>query len=142
MTALIDEVCIDTTIQQYTISATVTLSLVLPNHHTLLIRRLLPYTAIYRAILLPSIIITLACVWLCISTDISAIGPNTMMKLVTIPVLLLFANYRKRKEYYYYYNLGISKQQLLTTAILIDVLIYIVLMLVGYLFIAPNAATV
>lgn len=64
------------------------------------------------------------------------------MKLVTIPVLLLFANYRKRKEYYYYYNLGISKQQLLTTAILIDVLIYIVLMLVGYLFIAPNAATV
>lgn len=107
-----------------------------------MIRRLLPYTAIYRTILVPSIAITLACVWLCISTDISAIGPNTMMKLVTIPVLLLFANYRKRKEYYYYYNLGISKQQLLTTAILIDVLIYIVLMLVGYWFIAPNAATV
>lgn len=107
-----------------------------------MIRRLLPYTAIYRTILVPSIAITLACVWLCISTDISAIGPNTMMKLVTIPVLLLFANYRKRKEYYYYYNLGVSKQQLFITAILIDVLIYIVLMLLGYWFIALNAATV
>lgn len=111
-------------------------------NHILLIRRLLPYTAIYRTIIVPSIAITLACVWLCISTDISAIGPNTMMKLATIPVLLFFANYRKRKEYYYYYNLGISKQQLFITAILIDVLIYTVLMLLGYWFISLKAAIV
>lgn len=92
------------------------------------------YTALYKSIALPSLIVTAIVVGVSIATrvdkDLSSVAPNTIMKLLSTAVFLYFINFRKRRELFYYYNLHISKKALMMAALLIDMFIYVVAMVV------------
>ncbi|MEZ5015910.1 MAG: hypothetical protein R2800_02585 [Flavipsychrobacter sp.] len=91
-------------------------------------RKTLLYTALYKSIALPSLIITSIVVVVSIVTrvdkDLTSIAPNSIMKLVSTAVFLYLIHFRKRKELYYYYNLHISQRGLFLVAALIDMFIY------------------
>ena len=97
-------------------------------------RKAILYTALYKSIAIPSLVVTIIILIVTIVTradkDITSIAPNALLKLFTSLVLLYFINFRKRNEIYYYHNLHISKKGLLLSALLIDMLVYAMAMVV------------
>lgn len=64
----------------------------------------------------------------------SVFAPVFWFKVITMSLIYLFVNARKRNEYYYYQNLGVSKTLLWTSSLILDFSLFFVLIIASYKF--------
>src|SRR5687768_12365673 len=81
----------------------------------------------YRGFMIPSMLITIICLFLFRQHGFSIFQALFWFKLITLAITYYYINYYKRKEYYYYYNLGIAKWKLWSTTLTFDFFLFLFL---------------
>ena len=83
----------------------------------------------YKGYWIPSIIITLFCIYFFKLNGESALGVLLWFKLLTLGLFVFFIENYKKKEFYYYQNLGISKSILWISTLVFDFALFVVLII-------------
>ena len=88
----------------------------------------------YKSYLFASIIITVSCLILFHEYGFGIFTTLFWFKIATLAVTFRYINSYKSKEYYYYQNLGLSRMLLWTTTLILDVIVFIILIILTYMF--------
>lgn len=88
----------------------------------------------YRSFMLPSSLITIACLVLFWKYGFGVFSTLFWFKIGTLGLTFYFIDNYKNKEYYYYQNLGVSKVLLWSVTLSFDFALFIFLIIQEYTF--------
>lgn len=94
-----------------------------------IMNRLSRYLFLYRAISIPSLLMSIVCALLSVELGLSSVTVFCWLKIITTSIFLYFAVNNKRRVLYYYYNLSISRNKLIAVAFGLDTALYLLIVI-------------